>query len=76
MQKGGRMSRFKKLKNFRKGIEGAILAGGALEAGIQLLEQSKEVDVSDMEHAITVLGAAIVGFLIKAIKNWLKNRDK
>jgi uncharacterized radical SAM superfamily protein len=70
------MKRFKLFKMIRKGIEGAILSGGAIEAGIQVLERSEEIDVSQVEHAATVLVAAIVGFTFKAIKNWLKNRDK
>ena len=68
------MRRFRLFKMIRKGIEGAILSGGAVEAAIQALQQAEDVDVSQVEHAATVLVAAVVGFTFKAIKNWLKNR--
>lgn len=70
------MKRFKLIKTIHKGIEGAILSGGALEAGIRILERSEKIDVQDIEHAIAVLVAAGVGFVVKALKNWLKNRSK
>ncbi|MHC4620006.1 MAG: hypothetical protein ACYTEQ_19850 [Planctomycetota bacterium] len=70
------MRRFRLLKNIRKGIEGAILTGSTMEAAIQIAERSQDVDVSDVEHAVSVLVAAMIGFVIKSLKNWLKNRDR
>ncbi len=70
------MKRFKLIKTIRKGIEGAILSGGAIEAGIQIVERSHDIDTKDIEHALAVLVAAGIGFFVKALKNWLKNRGK
>lgn len=70
------MARFSRLKNIRKGIEGALLTGGAIETAIQVMEHSEEIDLTKVEHAVSVLVAAGIGFVIKALKNWLKNRGK
>lgn len=70
------MKHFSILKNIRKGIEGAILSGAAVEAAVQVMQQAEDVDLSDVEHAVTVIVAAGIGFLFKSVKNWLKNRDK
>ena len=70
------MRRFKWFKNLRKGIEGAILSGGATGAVVEVIQKSGEADVSEVEQAVSVLLAALVGFALKSIKNWLKNRDR
>lgn len=66
------MKGFSWFKTIRKGIEGAVLGGGAAEAAIQV----QQVDMEDIEHAVTVLVIAGVGFIFKAGKNWWKNRGK
>ena len=76
MQKGIAMKAFSRLKNIRKGIEGAILTGGAVEVAIQALEKSESIDVTKVEHAATVLIVAGIGFVFKSLTNWLKNRGK
>ena len=70
------MKVFSRIKNIKKGIEGAVLAGGAVEAAIQALEHGDSVDMSQVEHAAMVLIAAGLGFLVKSLQNWLKNREK
>lgn len=67
---------FDRLKNIRKGIEGAIMTGGAIEAAMQVVERSEDVDMTKIEHAIAVLVAAGIGFVFNSLKNWLKNRNK
>lgn len=70
------MKRFKLLKNLRKGIEGAILSGGAVGTAVEVIQRSQDVDITEIEQAMSVLVAAAVGFFIKSLKNWLKNRDR
>jgi uncharacterized radical SAM superfamily protein len=68
--------RFRLLKNIRKGIEGAILSGGAVGTAVEVMQRSGETDITEVEQAITILVAAVIGFAIKSFKNWLKNRDR
>lgn len=55
-------------KVLQKGIEGAIIAG---TTGASLAVSSE-----DLEAAKVTLITAAIGFIVNALKNWLKNRTK
>lgn len=65
-------SRFRKLKMLIKGLEGAAIAGGGAEVVMQTIQNSAD----SKDHILVVFATALSGFLIKALQNYLKNKNK
>lgn len=63
---------FNLAKNIEKGIKGGIIAGGG--AAASLIASGQGLD--DIEEKAIALVAAVIGYGIEALKNWLKNRNK
>lgn len=55
-------------KVLSKGIEGAIVAGVSAGAGTQAM------NVEDQQQVLATALAIILGFLLRAGRNWLKHR--
>ena len=57
-----------------KGFEGGFLAGGSAEYVIQHVERLDGQSVDTDLHLFVVMVSVITGFILKCLKNFIKNR--
>lgn len=64
-----KLNKFSLFKMLKKGGQGALIAGIPTYSALQTM------GADEMDRAIASLASALAGFIVLALKNFLKNRD-